>query len=221
MKKPLFVLLILCLTVQGQAQQTNASQLVKLLHQTDMDFRLELLQQFQSAEPSEKPKDSTLLAKSLYTAIEAVYEKQFTPKELKDLYVFYSSPLGTKLLQQQAQLNSEISNVAYKWELEQQDISVDSLQLPIFNDKEGEFMEPNAEAIEEEIAEKVEEIPLPQIETLNDLKTLLRKNPFIIMDQNILLALFGKKELDSLFEQLMDKQGTELMEEEKIEPIKQ
>ena len=46
--------MILCLTVQGQAQETDASQLVKLLHQTDMDSRLEFLQQFQSAEPSEK-----------------------------------------------------------------------------------------------------------------------------------------------------------------------
>ena len=205
--------MILCLTVQGQAQQTDASRLVKLIHQTDMDFRLELLQQFQPAEPSEKPKDSTALAKSLYTAIEAVYEKQFTPKELKDLYTFYKSPVGTKLLQQQAQLNSEISNVAYKWELEQQGITDEDLETTIFNNKEYEFMEPNAETIENEVAEKVEEIPLPKIETLDDLKTLLRKDPFIIADQNILRALFGKKEL----EQLMEETGAELMEE----PIKQ
>ena len=221
MRKPLFVLMILCLTVQGQAQQTDASRLVKLIHQTDMDFRLELLQQFQPAEPSEKPKDSTALAKSLYTAIEAVYEKQFTPKELKDLYTFYKSPVGTKLLQQQAQLNSEISNVAYKWELEQQGITDEDLETPIFNDKDGELMESNAEVIAEKVAPKVEEIPLPQIETLDDLKSLLRKDPFIIADQNILLALFGKKELDAVFEKLMEEQGAELMEEEKIEPIKQ
>lgn len=213
--------MILCLTIQAQAQQTDASKLVKLLHQTDMDFRLELLQQFPPIESSEKPKDSTALAKSLYTGIEAVYEKQFTPKELKDLYAFYSSPLGTKLLQQQAQLNGEISTVAYNWELEQQGITVDSLQLPIFSDKDGEFMELNAEVVEEAAAPKVEEIPLPKIETLDDLKTLLRKDPFVIADQNILLALFGKKELDSLFEQLMEAPEAEPMEEEKIEPIKQ
>ena len=96
MIKSLFVLMILCLTVQGQAQETDASQLVKLLHQTDMDSRLEFLQQFQSVAPSEKMKDSTALAKSLYTGIEAVYQKQFTPKELKDLYAFYKQPTGNK-----------------------------------------------------------------------------------------------------------------------------
>ena len=65
---------------------------------------------------------------------------------------------------------------------------------------------------------KVEKIPLPKIATLDDLKSLLRKDPFIIADQNILLALFGKKELDTVFEQLMEEQGAELMEEEEIEP---
>ena len=218
MIKSLFVLMILCLTVQGQAQETDASQLVKLLHQTDMDSRLEFLQQFQSVAPSEKMKDSTALAKSLYTGIEAVYQKQFTPKELKGLYAFYSSPLGTKLLQQQAQLNSEVSTVAYKWEMEQQGITVEDLETPIFNDKEDELMEPNAETIAEEVAPKVEKIPLPKIATLDDLKSLLRKDPFIIADQNILLALFGKKELDTVFEQLMEEQGAEPMEEEEIEP---
>ena len=207
--------MILCLTIQVQAQQTDASRLAKLLHQTEMDFRLEFLQQFPPTESSEKPKDSTALAKSLYTGIEAVYEKQFTPKELKDLYAFYSSPLGTKLLQQQAQLNGEISTVAYNWELEQQGITVDSLQLPIFNEKDGEFLELNAETIEKEVAEKVEEIPLPNIATLDDLKTLLRKDPFVIADQNILLALFGKKELDRVFEQLMEAPGAEPIEEDK------
>ena len=96
MIKSLFVLMILCLTVQGQAQETDASQLVKLLHQTDMDSRLEFLQQFQSVAPSEKMKDSTALAKSLYTGIEAVYQKQFTPKELKELVCLLQQPTGNK-----------------------------------------------------------------------------------------------------------------------------
>ena len=76
----------------------------------------------------------------------------------------------------------------------------------------------NTETNGEEVAPKVEKIPLPKIATLDDLKSLLRKDPFIIADQNILLALFGKKELDTVFEQLMEEQGAELMEEEEIEP---
>ena len=219
MSKLYFILMLLSVSFLGHTQTTEVSKLTSLLHQHDLAYRLETIAQFQSLETqesSEKSKDSTALAKSLYTAIEAVYEKQFTPKELKDLYAFYSSPLGTKLLQQQAQLNGEISTVAYNWELEQQGITVDSLQLPIFNDKDGEFSELNAETIEKEVAEKVEEIPLPNIATLDDLKTLLRKDPFVIADQNILLALFGKKELDSLFEQQMEES-----EAEQTETIKQ
>ena len=102
--------------------------------------------------------------------------------------------------------------------MEQQGITIEDLETPIFNDKEDELMEPNAETIAEEVAPKVEKIPLPKIATLDDLKSLLRKDPFIIADQNILLALFGKKELDTVFEQLMEEQGAELMEEEEIEP---
>ena len=216
--KSLFTLMILGLTFQGHTQQTDASKLVTLLHQQEMGFRLEMIQQYQPTDPSGKTKDSVALAQTLYTGIEAVYQKQFTAKELEDLYAFYSSPLGANLLERQSQLHSEISTVAFNWELEQQGISIDSLQLPVFNKREDELMGLNTETNGEEVAPKVEKIPLPKIATLDDLKSLLRKDPFIIADQNILLALFGKKELDAVFEQLMEEQGAELMEEEEIEP---
>ena len=196
--KSLFTLMILGLTFQGHTQQTDASKLVTLLHQQEMGFRLEMIQQYQPTDPSGKTKDSVALAQTLYTGIEAVYQKQFTPKELKGLYAFYSSPLGTKLLQQQAQLNSEVSTVAFNWELEQQGISIDSLQLPVFNKREDELMGLNTETNGEEVAPKMEEIPLPKIEDLDDLKALIRKDPLMISDQKILLALFGQEELENL-----------------------
>ena len=130
--KSLFTLMILGLTFQGHTQQTDASKLVTLLHQQEMGFRLEMIQQYQPTDPSGKTKDSVALAQTLYTGIEAVYQKQFSDKDLKDLYAFYSSPLGAKLLEQQDQLHSEISNVAFNWELEQQGISIDSLATSCF-----------------------------------------------------------------------------------------
>ena len=130
--KSLFTLMILGLTFQGHTQQTDASKLVTLLHQQEMGFRLEMIQQYQPTDPSGKTKDSVALAQTLYTGIEAVYQKQFSDKDLKDLYAFYSSPLGAKLLGQQDQLRSEISNVAFNWELEQQGISIDRPRTSCF-----------------------------------------------------------------------------------------
>jgi len=196
--KSLFTLMILGLTFQGHTQQTDASKLVTLLHQQEMGFRLEMIQQYQPTDPSGKTKDSVALAQTLYTGIEAVYQKQFTAKELEDLYAFYSSPLGANLLERQSQLHSEISTVAFNWELEQQGISIDSLQLPVFNKREDELMGLNTETNGEEVAPKMEEIPLPKIEDLDDLKALIRKDPLMISDQKILLALFGQEELENL-----------------------
>jgi len=182
----------------GHSQDTTVTKLVTLLHQQDMGFRLEMIQQFQPLETPSKVKDSAALAQALYTKMEAVYQKQFSEKDLKDLYAFYSSPLGAKLLEQQDQLHSEISNVAFNWELEQQGISIDSLQPPVFNDTERELIASNAETIEKKDPQKIEEIPLPEIEDLDDLKTLIRKDPLMIGDQKILLALFGQEELENL-----------------------
>ena len=218
--KSLFVLMILCFTVQGHTQQTDVSKLVTLLHQQDMGFRLEMIREFQPLEDS-KAKDSVAIAKTLYTKIETLYETKFSAKEIKDLYTFYSSSLGTKLLQQQGQLQSEISNEAYNWELEQQGISMDSLQPSFLNDMEGELTALNTEMNETEAAAKTEEIQLPKIENLDALKALVRKDPYIINDQNILLALFGQEGLDSLFEQLMQETVAEPIEVENKEIIKQ
>ena len=201
--KPLFVLMILCFTVQGHTQETDVSKLVTLLHQQDMGFRLEMIEQYQPTNSTGIMKDSIALSKTLYTKIETLYETKFSAKEIKDLYTFYSSSLGTKLLQQQGQLQSEISNETYNWELEQQGISMDSLQPSFLNEKEGELIAMNTEMNETEAAAIIEEIPLPKIENLDALKALVRKDPYIINDQNILLALFGQEGLDSLFEQQM------------------
>ena len=201
--KSLFVLMILCFTVQGHTQETDVSKLVTLLHQQDMGFRLEMIAQYQPTNSNGIMKDSVALSKTLYTKIETLYETKFSAKEIKDLYTFYSSSLGTKLLQQQGQLQSEISNETYNWELEQQGITNEDLENPILDDMEGELIAMNTEMNETEAAAIIEEIPLPKIENLDALKALVRKDPYIINDQNILLALFGQDELDSLFEQLM------------------
>jgi hypothetical protein len=220
MKSP-FILIILGLSLAGHTQQTDVSKLVTLLHQQDMGFRLEMIAQYQPTDSTGIMKDSVALSKTLYTKIETLYETKFSAKEIKDLYTFYSSSLGTKLLQQQGQLQSEISNETYNWELEQQGISMDSLQPSFLNDMEGELIAMNTEMNETEVAAKIEEIPLPKIENLDALKALVRKDPYIINDQNILLALFGQDELDSLFEQLMQETVAEPIEVENKEIIKQ
>ena len=219
--KSLFILIILGFSLAGHTQQTDVSKLVTLLHQQDMGFRLEMIAQYQPTDSTGIMKDSIALSKTLYTKIETLYETKFSAKEIKDLYAFYSSPLGTKLLEQQAQLNSEISNEAYNWELEQQGITNEDLENPILNDMEGELIAMNTEMNETEVAAKIEEIPLPKIENLDALKALVRKDPYIINDQNILLALFGQDELDSLFEQLMQETVAEPIEAENKEIIKQ
>ena len=219
--KSLFILIILGLSLAGHTQQTDVSKLVTLLHQQDMGFRLEMIEQYQPTNSTGIMKDSIALSKTLYTKIETLYETKFSAKEIKDLYTFYSSSLGTKLLQQQGQLQSEISNETYNWELEQQGISMDSLQPSFLNEKEGELIAMNTEMNETEVAAKIEEIPLPKIENLDALKALVRKDPYIINDQNILLALFGQDELDSLFEQLMQETVAEPIEAENKEIIKQ
>tara|TARA_B110001450_G_scaffold11155_1_gene10849 strand:+ start:185 stop:847 length:663 start_codon:yes stop_codon:yes gene_type:complete len=219
--KSLFILIILGFSLAGHTQQTDVSKLVTLLHQQDMGFRLEMIAQYQPTDSTGIMKDSVTLSKTLYTKIETLYETKFSAKEIKDLYTFYSSSLGTKLLQQQGQLQSEISNEAYNWELEQQGITNEDLENPILNDMEGELIAMNTEMNETEVAAKIEEIPLPKIENLDALKALVRKDPYIINDQNILLALFGQDELDSLFEQLMQETVAEPIEAENKEIIKQ
>ena len=222
MKKTLFVLMVLCLTFQGHTQETETTKLVKLLHQTDMDFRLEMIQQFQIAELSETKKDSLALAKTLFTKIEAVYQKHFTAEELKELYAFYRSPLGAKLLEQQTQLHSEVSTAAYNWELEQQGMSLEGVELSEADVAAVEIgtFEAVADSVSKNtVAVKMEKITMPKIETLDDLKSLLRKDPFIISDQNILLALFGKETLDTLMEQQFEELETLQIEPEKKETL--
>ena len=218
--KSLFILIILGLSLAGHTQETDVSKLVTLLHQQDMGFRLEMIAQYQPTNSNGIMKDSVALSKTLYTKIETLYETKFSAKEIKDLYTFYSSSLGTKLLQQQGQLQSEISNETYNWELEQQGITNEDLENPILDDMEGELIAMNTEMNETEAAAIIEEIPLPKIENLDALKALVRKDPYIINDQNILLALFGQDELDSLFEQLMQESVTEPIEVKNKEIIK-
>ncbi|MDC1324789.1 DUF2059 domain-containing protein [Flavobacteriaceae bacterium] len=198
MSKVYFILVLLGLSFQGYTQENDASKLVALLHQQDLGFRLELLQQYQPSESSEKLKDSTAMAQALYTKIEAVYQKQFTVRELKELYAFYTSPLGEKLLEEQGQLNSEISTVTYNWELEQQGISVEDFETPNFDETNDE---PIDLAVAAEDANPVEVAKPLNIASLDDLKALVRKDPFMISDQNVLIALFGQKGLEDLFEQ--------------------
>ena len=113
-----------------------------------------------------------------------------------------------------------ISIGSFFWEMEQQDILMDSLQPSFLNDMEGELTALNTEMNETEAAAKTEEIQLPKIENLDALKAMVRKDPYIINDQNILLALFGQDELDSLFEQLMQESVTEPIEVKNKEIIK-
>jgi len=113
-----------------------------------------------------------------------------------------------------------ISIGSFFWEMEQQDILMDSLQPSFLNDMEGELTALNTEMNETEAAAKTEEIQLPKIENLDALKAMVRKDPYIINDQNILLALFGQDELDSLFEQLMQESVPEPIEVKNKEIIK-
>lgn len=190
------VFILLCITITGHAQQSAASKLVTLLHQESVAVRLEMIRQFnhQATENSQTDKDSLQMAQELYTKIETVYQKQFSSKELNELYAFYSSPLGTKLLTQQDQRQVEISSLALQWELEQQGLSIADFEALPDAAENDEFIAASTQ-------NAVDEVPPPIITNLEDLKALIRENPIIINDQKVMMALFGQEELDDLYKE--------------------
>ena len=87
-----------------------------------------------------------------------------------------------------------------EWEMEQQGIEV--IEPPIYTVEDGKLIDEKGNVVEESIAPPpIEQEKLPEITNLEDLKKIVRKTPYMIGDQNLLIALFGQKEVDNLFKQ--------------------
>jgi hypothetical protein len=191
--------ILLFISSNSFGQELNKSSdaiiLTKLIHGQQLGFRLDYIKQIKKLE-NPKEEEGKEVSLALYKKIAEAYQQAFTAKELKELYTFYRTPLGKKLLESRDKLATEVSIIASKWEMEQQGIFIEEIAAPIY--KDGKLTDTNGLVIEEVAVKTVEKV-FPEIKNLQDLKKLLLKDPYMIADQRLLSAIIGKKEMEKLF----------------------
>lgn len=173
------------------AQEVNpdAVSLAKQLCKTELEKRLNNLNETAQFEDDTKSKSDTDLS-ALYKELSKAYSQNFSSNEIKQLLTFYKSPLGKKLNKTKSKLDSEVSQMISKWEMKQLGIENEEL-IDIAEDDmaiSGDDMPITDAKLDKTIPKEKE---YPEIKTLSDLKAIVLKEPFLINDTRLLTAVLG------------------------------
>lgn len=199
MKYTLILIFVVLATNTTIAQEAStALKLSKTLHAEKLESKIRFIQEVKKTNETQGDKIAT---DNLYKKVAEAYTKTFTQEEIANMYTFYNSALGKKLLENQRKLNRDVSTIVMQWEMEQQVIDPENNQTSrIVNGKRVETDSLRARKRKEMIAKRKaeREAPFPKINNLNDLKKLIEKQPYIVSDQRLLLELFGEEGVEKL-----------------------
>lgn len=176
-------------------QESNALKLVKALHSKEIEPRVHFIKEIAQLENSNQA--------DLYKKLSEAYITLFTSEEITNLLAFYNTALGKKVLENQNKLNSDVSTIAMRWEMEQQGIPFEEIEPPTIID--GKLVDANGVVLQDfnnqefNPVKKAKEEDFPKINNLEDLKKIVVKDPNMISDHRLLLELLGEEEFKKLF----------------------
>jgi len=190
MKKASFILLFFSFYF-GVSQNSNAIKLVEYLHTKQINQAIENVEIFSS--------DTLKInaqVKELKTTLSKIY-KDYTNEEIQSLITFYNSSSGKKLLKSQELISSKILDEIYKWEAKTQGIDVVDEDVPIIEIEPS--LDLDLESTKKQVVKsnKTPKKEQPKINTLEDLKNLIKKDVNIIYDSFLLAKLLDLEELVS------------------------
>jgi hypothetical protein len=128
MKKILFVLAIVCssLTINAQTDESYLADTAKLVEIISGDnfqpFIAEILATIPKENQAAFSEELTATFPALYNAIAEIYMEEFTHEEIKDLIVFYETPVGKKLASKVGELGQKGMSLGQSWGIEVQEI---------------------------------------------------------------------------------------------------
>ena len=207
MKNILFLSIIFLFATQFSQGQEKTNQdavvtkLVKDLYAKDIDKRLGfVLEMKQQENPEETNKEVSF--DEVYQDIYTLYEEKYTAQEIRQLATFYASPLGKKTLANQATINAKVSKIMMHWELKQQGINLEdpALDEPLLI-AEVNLQKPDSLALKNAKLAAASIKGYPKINSLEDLRKILLKDPFVVSDLELLKEILGKEvDLDKLMD---------------------
>ncbi|MEP5603265.1 MAG: DUF2059 domain-containing protein, partial [Algibacter sp.] len=186
-----------------KAQDTStALKLAKTLHSKKIEQKTRFINEIKDKKIPNETSSKAITEEDLYPKIAQAYTSLFTPEEITRMYAFYNSALGQKTAKNERQVNRDVSIIVRAWEMEQNGINREGRgNRRIVDGKGVEIDTLRARKRKEMIAKRKaeRETPLPKINTLDDLKNLIEKQPRLISDRRLLLELFGEEGVKKLF----------------------
>ena len=193
--KTIQIVAVLFFGIFATAQETTdaaAIAVIKTIHGNEVEAVLGYLHGVNEPDTISNEKQTS---KTLYKSILSSYKKSFTTQELNELFAFYQTATGKKLLQQKDSIANAISTHIFDKERELMGIEIpepmdDSAYLKMMDSLQV------SDANNHELAVDV----LPEINTLEDLRNHLKKQPYDIANYDLLRAILGPEvDIDALF----------------------
>lgn len=222
MKKSLFFIVIFLSAVQFSCSQEKvkkghtAEQLVKVLYAKEVKQRVGFILEMKQQDTLEVINKEASFDEVIQK-IATLYKTNYALKELHALDIFYASSLGKKILINRKATLQKVSEIIMNWEEKQQGINMEDSLLdmaPVIDEKSLEKIDSIA-VLNTKIT-SLPEKPYPKIKTLDDLKKILLKDPFIISDTRVLKEILGNEvDIDKLMNPGMEELENEIIKLEK------
>lgn len=199
--KTLHMTAVLFFAVTTMAQETSdaaALGVIKNIYGNEVEAMMGYLHQ--QSEQNSDVSDEKSTPKTLYKRILNTYKKSFSDKELSELFAFYQSATGKKLLQQKDSIANAVSMHIFDQERELMEIEIpepmdESTYLKMIDSIQ------TSEVKSDELMVEV----TPEINSLEDLQKHLKKHPYDVNNIDLLKAILGTEvDIDSLFMPMME-----------------
>lgn len=186
-------------SISAQNKTDVALEVVEILHANDLGgkFKIRAPRSVDSLTVKKTTKKDADYKKELYAKLAEEYRTQFNKEELNDLLAFYNSDLGKKVVKNETKnsqmFSKQLSAIRRKQREEQLGIPsreerrkkrLEESSLPL---KAEKSLKKDAGSIKE-----INEEVYPEIETLEDFRKILLKNPRLIRDPKLLNKILGK-----------------------------
>ena len=189
MKKIALILLLIIPAhlITGQ-DNPSALELVKILHEQEIEKRKEFILQHSQIENFSLDQDNFSTVQ-LYQEMAGVYSTMFSSAEIEQMIQYHKSAANQKHLAQRAEINSSCSTYIIDWEKK---VFWDVLE----NNQGSETTENQIN----EVGHSVLQRAFPDIKDPKALEALLADNPEIINDFRLLVDFLEPEHFEKLFD---------------------
>ena len=183
MKKIMLIIYVVSCNLSF-SQENNVAQLIDLLHNQQIEMIAKSAEDFS---PNANASDIVNNVIELKKQLSALYTKYYTSSEVESLVLFYKSKVGKKLLENQKRVNSKASKKIFKWESKLQGIEIIEEDLTLEN-TEADFVDASVEK-ELDKSRVTPKVILPKVNSIADLKKLIKEDGNILLDSQFLAQL--------------------------------